>query len=125
VKVRIDTKSGKKVLVEQSVSVESHLSNSDRLEVSDFLKSDMVTALGNQFFVPSAGIDYGEEATIYIEGPDGNEKRISIRDYSTAGLEEKSRLPAALIVLLDKIEKIEKSASLRGKAAKISCPNLD
>lgn len=49
------------------------------------------------------------------------EKSISIRDYSAAGLEEKSKLPAALIVLLDKIEKIEKSASLRGKTAKISC----
>ena len=119
--VRIDPKTGKRTLVEQTVSVESHLSHSDLLEVSDFLKSGVVMALEKVFVVPSAGIDFTESTTIHINGTDGNEKRITIREYSTAGLEEKGKLPAALVVLMGKIEEIEKSASLRGKPAKIPC----
>jgi len=47
------------------------------------------------------------------------EKRISIYDYGTAGLERNSQLPGALIVLMDKIDEIKKKAALKGKATKI------
>ena len=109
------------MLAQRTVSVESRLSHSELWELSEFLKSEVVTALEKVFVVPSAGIDYAESTTLHINGADGNEKRILIREYSTAGLQEKGKLPAALVVLMDKIEEIEKSASLSGKPAKIAC----
>jgi hypothetical protein len=44
----------------------------------------------------------------------GNEKCIETRDYGEAGLEQKGQLSGALLVLMDKIEEIEKSAVLKG-----------
>jgi hypothetical protein len=54
-----------------------------------------------------------------LRGPVGNEKCVEIRDYGEAGLEQKGQLPEALIVLMDKIEEIEKVAALKGKTTRI------
>lgn len=123
-KVKVDAKTGKKSLVELTVSVERHLTRAELFEISGFLESDVVKALGDGFNIPHNPIDYWESATIHIISPDGNEKDILIRDYGEASLEQRGQLPGALIVLMDKIEEIEKAAALKGKATKIptDCP---
>jgi len=117
--IQIDAKTGKKALVERVVSVESHLSSPDLLDVSDFLKSDVITALQKGFVISHPFVDYQEGVTVCLGGPAGNEKCIEIRDYGEADLEQKGQLPGALIVLMDKIGKIEKTAILKGKTTKI------
>ena len=123
-KLRTDPKTGKKSLLEQTLSVESHLNRAELLSVSDFLSSDIVNALAESFAVPHVYIDYMESATVSFTGQDTKEKRISIFDYGEASLEQKSRLPAALIVLMDKIAEIKKTATLKGKVTKnpAECP---
>jgi hypothetical protein len=118
-KVKVDAKTGKKSLLEQTVSVELHLARAELSEISGFLESDVVRALGESFAIPHNPIDYWESATIHIFGPNGNEKSVSLRDYGEASLDQRSQLPGALIVLMDKIEEIEKAAALKGKATKI------
>jgi sulfur carrier protein ThiS len=117
-KIRVEAKTGKKSLVEQTVSVESQLTRADLLELTGFLESNVVKALGESFVVPHSPIDYSESATVHIIGPSGNEKAVSINGYSVAGLEQKSQLPGTLVVLMDKIEEIEKAAALKGKDTK-------
>jgi hypothetical protein len=118
-RIKANPNSGKKSLLEQTVSVESHLTQSDLLELRRFLESDAVQVLAESFVVPHSPIDYSESATIHIIGPNGNSKPVSIDAYSVADLEQKSQLPGALIVLMDKIEEIEKAAIIKGKATKI------
>jgi hypothetical protein len=118
-KVGVDAKTGKKVLLEQTVSVESHLARADQFELPDFLESEDIKGLKDSIGIPHVFIDYHESATIYIVGSDGKEKRISIYDYGTASLEKKSQLPGPLIVLMDKIEEIKKEATLKGKTPTI------
>jgi hypothetical protein len=118
-KVRIDAKTRKKALLERVVCVESHLNRADLFEVSGFLKSDVIRVLEKSFVIPHPIVDYAEGATVCLGGPVGNEKCIEIREYDEAGLEQKGQLPGALIVLMDKIEEIEKAAVLKGKATKI------
>jgi hypothetical protein len=118
-KIQIDAKTGKKALLERVVSVESHLSRPDLLNVSDFLKSDVITVLEKGFAIPHAFVDYQDGATVCLGGPEGNEKCIEIRDYGEADLQQKGQLPGALIVLMDKIAEIEKAAVLKGKTTKI------
>jgi hypothetical protein len=117
-KVQVDAKTGKKALLERVVSVESHLSRPDLLDVSDFLKSDVITVLEKGFVIPHHFVDYAEGATVCLDSPAGNEKCIGIRDYGEASLEQKGQLPGALIVLMDKIEEIEKAAVFKGKTTK-------
>lgn len=117
-KVGVDAQTGKKVLVEETVSVESYLSRADLFELPDFLESEGVKGLNDSIVILHVFIDYHESATLYVNGSDGKEKEISIYDYGTAGLERKSQLPGALIVLMDKIEEIKKEATLKGKAMK-------
>src|SRR5208282_4155023 len=117
--IKVDPKTRKKSLLRQTVSVESRIAQDDLLELRRFLESESVKALAESFVVPHSPIDYSESATIHIEGPNGDGKSVSIDAYSVADLEQKSRLPGALIVLMNKIEEIEKTAALRGKATKI------
>jgi hypothetical protein len=122
--VRIDAKTGRKSLLERTVSVESQLTRAELFEISRFLESEVVKAIGASFVIPYSHIDYSESAKVHIFGPDGDERTISINGYAVAGLEQKSQLPGALIVLMDKIEEIEKTAALKGKGAQfpLDCP---
>jgi hypothetical protein len=123
-RLKTDPKTGKKSLLEQTLSIESHLNRAELLGVSDFLSSGILNAIGKSFVVPHVYFDYVEAATVSFTGQDAKEKRISIFDYGEASLEQKSRLPAALIVLMDKIAEIKKAATLNGKATKTpaECP---
>ena len=118
-RIKVNPNSGKKSLLEQTVSVESHLTHLNLSELRHFLESDAVKMLAESFVVPHSPIDYSQSATIHIIGPGGNSKAVSIDAYSVADLEQKSQLPGALIVLMDKIEEIEKAAAVKGKATKI------
>lgn len=118
-KVGVDAKTGKKVLLEQAFSVESRLSRADLLELPVFLESEAVQGLRDSFAVPHVFIDYHESTTVEINGSDAKQKRIVTYDYGTADLERKSQLPAALVVLMDKIEEIKNQAALKGKTANI------
>jgi hypothetical protein len=110
-------KTGRKSLVEQP-AVESQLTRADLLELTGFLESNVARALGESFVVPRSPIDYAESATVQIIGPNGNEKADSINGYGAAGLEQKNQLPETLIVLMDKIEEIEKAAARKSKDTK-------
>jgi hypothetical protein len=118
--VQIGAKSGKKTLLEQVVSVESYLSRVDLLDVSGFLKSDVITVLEKGFVIPHPFVDYAEGTTVCLGASVSDEKCIEIRDYGEADLEQKGQLPGALIVLMDKIEEIEKASVLTGKTTKVS-----
>ena len=109
-----DHKSGKKILLERTVSVERSLTGAELFEISTFLESDVVKALDTSFALPHVPADYNEGTTVYIGEQEQAAKRISIRDYGEADLEEKSRLPGALILLMDQIEVIEKAAVTKG-----------
>jgi hypothetical protein len=109
---------------EYTVSVEHHLVDADLRELSTFLESKAVRKLPEEFGPPHPAIDFFESVSVEIFGSKGNIKKISTREYNVANLEEKSRYPAALILLLERIKQIEEAASNKGKPTEVpvDCP---
>ena len=115
-----DQASGKNSRPEKTVSVEYHLEPGDEWELDSFLHSKAVRKLPTKFGPPHTAIDYSERVTVRIEGPNGTEKSISTREFYVASLQEKSKYPSALILLMDKIDEVEKEANEKGKPTSIS-----
>jgi hypothetical protein len=115
----VDKETGKKSGPEKIVSVEHRLEGGDEWELSSFIESKALKGLPDKFAPPHRPIDYFEDVTVRLIGPNGTERRISTREFYVASLEEKSRYPSALIVLMDKIDEIEKAANEKGKPAEI------
>jgi hypothetical protein len=113
----VDEKTGEKSRPENMVSLEHHLGDGDKWELSSFLESKVLKNLPEKFGPPRQPIDYFESVTVQIIAPDGKKKNISTREFYVAGLEEKSHYPSALIVLMDKIDEIEREANEKGKPA--------
>lgn len=115
----VDKDTGKESRTEHTTSVEHQLEESDVWELSSFLESKTLKRLPEEFAPPHRPIDYFENVTVQIISPNGNEKKISTREFYVADLEEKTRYPSALIVLMDKIDQIENEANTKGKPAEI------
>ena len=106
---------GREYRPEHNVSVEHQLEKGDVFELSTFFQSAAINRLPDKFAPPHQPIDYIENTSVQITPPKGRPKQISAREFYVARLEEKSRYPAALIVLMEKIDEIEKQASDKGK----------
>jgi hypothetical protein len=104
---------------EHKVSVEHQPDEGDEFELSTFLESKAIKRLPERFAPPHPPIDYIENTAIQITLPSGIPKQISTREFYVADLEEKTRYPAALIILMERIDAIEKEASDKGKPTEI------
>lgn len=96
-----------------------HLIDTDLWELSSLLKSKAVKKLAENFGPPHKPIDYFEKYSVEIRDDRGNSKKLFTREYYVADLEEKTRYPSALIVLMDRIGKIEEEAANSGKKTEI------
>jgi len=110
-----DKVTGKDSRTEHSTSVMFQLEDTDTWELSSFLESKFLKHLPGEFAPPHRPIDYFETVTVKIINPNGKEKQISTREFYVASLEEKTRYPSALIVLMSKIDEIENEANSKGK----------
>jgi len=115
----IDKETGKNSRPEKTISVEHHLENGDEWELSSFLESKVLKGIPDKYAPPHRPIDYFENVTVRIISPNGRERQISTREFYVASLEEKSRYPSALILLMGKIDEIEKETNEKGKATEI------
>jgi hypothetical protein len=106
---------GQKSRPEHTVSVEYHLEGFEVEELSDLFESKALKELPEKFGPPHRPVDYFETVSVQMTLPRGKTKRISTREYYVASLEEKTRYPVALVVLMEKIDEIEKVASDKGK----------
>ena len=111
----VDKATGKESRSEKATSVEDRLEDVDIGELSSFLQSKAVIRISDKYPPPHRPIDYFDEVSVTIIAPNGQTKRISTREFYVASLEEKSRYPSSLIILMDKIDEIEKQAVDRGQ----------
>ncbi len=88
-------------------------------ELSDLLESKAIKKLPEKFSPPHQPIDYFEMISVQIIGKDGKSKDISTREYYVASLKEKTRYPSALILLMDKINEIERVSNEKGTPIEI------
>jgi len=114
-----DKETGKQSRPDKTVSLEHRLTDGDASGLSDFLQSKPVKRLPEVFGPPHRPIDYVETVTAQIFGPKGIKKRVSSRGFYVASLEEKTRYPSALILLMNRIDEIEKEAVEKGHPAAI------
>jgi hypothetical protein len=112
-------KAGRESRPEHKVSVVHQLDQGDEFELSSFLESKAIKRLAERFAPPHVPIDYFENTVVQITLPRSAPKQISTREFYVADLEEKFRYPATLIVLMDRIDEIEKEASDKGKPTEI------
>jgi len=111
----VDETTGKPIRPEHTLSVEHHLDDTDAWALGSFLDSRVVQRLPEKFGPPHRAIDYFEDDAVEIIDSRGRSKKIWTREYYVASLEEKSKYPSALIVLMGKIDEIEKEAESKGK----------
>ncbi len=110
----VDKETGQKTRPEHTVSVAHHLEDGDAEELARFFQSRVIKRLPDNFGPPHKPIDYIEQILIQITEPNGSAKQISTREFYVADLEEESRYPSALIVLMNKIDEIEREANSKG-----------
>jgi len=104
---------------ERIVSAEHTLDGANLWAISSFIESEVVRSLPGKFGPLRRPIDYFEYVLVEIVDSKGRSKKISTREYYVASLREKTKYPAALILLMDKINEIKKEASSKGKPAAI------
>jgi len=95
------------------------LGDGDLSDLAGLLESKPVRGLPENFGPPHKSVDYFERIFVQILNSKGNSKRLSTREYYVANLEEKTRYPSALILLMDQIDQIEKAAAGAGKATNV------
>jgi hypothetical protein len=119
----VDKETGLETRPEHKVSVQHHLDEGEMWELATFLESRVIRRLPEKFGPPHRPIDYFEDVSIQIMDPNGRVKRIFAREFYVANLEEESRYPSALIVLMHKIDEIEHAAESQGTptAVPLSC----
>lgn len=104
---------------EHTVAFADQLADTDIWDLSRFLESKAVKRLSEKFGPPHPPVDYFERVSLEISGDKGNAKKILTREYYVASLEEKTRYPSALILLMERIDRIEEAAATNGKPAEI------
>ena len=115
----VEKETGKKSRPEHTVSTEHHLEETEMWDLSSFLESKVLKKLPEKFGPPHPPIDYFEYISVQITGSQGKPKQISTREFYVASLEEKARYPSALLLLMGKIEEIQREANSKGKPAEI------
>jgi hypothetical protein len=110
---------GRKSKPENTTSVEYHLEGYEIEGLSELFQSKAVKGLPEEFAPPHRPVDYIEITSVQMALPKGKSKQISTREYYVASLKEKTRYPAALVVLMEKIDAIEKVALDKGKPTEI------
>jgi hypothetical protein len=108
-------KDGNKSRPEQTISLEHKVEEGDLDELSTFFESKSFKRLPEQFSPPHTPIDYIESISVQTMTPKGKSKQIAIREFYVASLEEKARYPAALILLMGRIDEIEQATLDKGK----------
>jgi hypothetical protein len=104
---------------EHMLAVADQLVDTDVLEIVRLLESKAVRRLPERFSPPHKPVDYFEVVSLEILDGRGNSKKLVTSEYYVADLEEKTRYPSALIVLMDRIDQIEKAATSKGKPTEI------
>jgi len=102
---------------ESRASREYRFPESDSWQVNayiDFLRSKALRRLQSYFPPPHRPVDYFETSTAEVFLPKGKVKRIQAREYFVASLEEKAKYPAALIILMDTLDKLEETVAEKG-----------
>jgi hypothetical protein len=119
--VEMADQDGKKSRSEKTVSSEYQVDERDVLwqigELEDFLKSKPVLHLAASFAPPHRPVDFVEISTIQINLPHAKTKTINVREYYAASLVEKTKYPSALVILMDKLARIEDEVTEKGKPA--------
>jgi hypothetical protein len=115
----VDKETGLETRPEHTVSVQHHLDKGGIWELSSFLESSVIRGLPEKFGPPHRPIDYFEQISIQIMEPQGSPKLISTREFYVASLEEETHYPSALIVLMHKIDEIEREANSKGTPAAV------
>jgi len=116
--IGIVDKTGKETRSEKTVSLEYRVPEKDSWEISeleDFLVSKPVLHLSSYFAPPHRPIDFFETSLVQIVLPTGMTKRINLREFYVASLVEKAKYPSALVILMDRIARIEDEVSEKGK----------
>jgi hypothetical protein len=112
---------GKKTRPEKTVSFEYQIDERDVLwqigELEDFLKSKAVSHLAASYDPPHRPVDFVEISTIQINLPHAKTKTITVREYYAASLIEKAKYPTALVLLMDKLARLEDEATTKGKTS--------
>ena len=80
----------------------------------DFLQSKALFHLKSYFPPPHPPIDFVETSTVEVFLLNGTIKQIQTREYYVASLVEKAKYPSALIILMDKLEKLEDAVGEKG-----------
>lgn len=119
---------GKKTRAEKTVDYEYNIDERDVLwqigELEDFLKSKPVLRLAASFDPPHRPVDFVETSTILIHLPRAKTKTIKVREYYAASLIEKTKYPTALVLLMDKLARLEDEVTAKGKPSEppLDCP---
>jgi len=95
------------------------LDDGDLQELSSFLESKAVARLPENFGPPHKPVDYFESVSVEIPRSRKDSKKISTREYYVADLTEKTQYPSALVLLMDRIDQIEKTAASTGKPTEV------
>lgn len=105
---------------EHTVAFADQLADTDVWDLIRFLESKAVRKLAEKFGPPHPPVDYFETVSVEISGSNkGNAKKLTTREYYVASLEEKTRYPSALIVLMERIDRIEEAATAKEKPTEI------
>jgi hypothetical protein len=113
----VDAKTGEKSRGEHTVSKEFAFDELDLEDFFDFLQSKPVEKLAEKFGPPHPPIDYIEFISLEFTGRKGRLQRLSTREFYVADMEEMTRYPSALLVLMQKIDEIEHKVDDKGKPA--------
>jgi hypothetical protein len=115
--VDIEDENGKVTRPEKTYARAYQFPERDSWEISsfiEFLESKPVRRLKSYFPPPHTAIDYFETTTVRWTPKNGKEKQVQTREYYVASLIEKTKYPAALIILMGKIEELENTVHEKG-----------
>ncbi len=119
--------SGKKTRQESSVSLEFKFPDEDNYRISELvelLQSKSIRRLPGHFGPPHPPVDFIETTALSIPLAKGGARTISAREYYAASLVERVKYPAAMVVLMEQIARLEDLVSEKGKPAPAAsdCP---
>lgn len=94
-------------------------------QLDDLLHSKAVLRLAPSYGPPHPPIDYFEVYNVEIPMPRKEPKRIVTHELHVSSLTEETRYPAALLVLMHEIDRIQREASEQGKTVdeSLECPH--
>jgi hypothetical protein len=112
-------KAGKETRPERTANLEYRAPEQDSWQASELeesLTSKRVLRLASSFDPPHKPTDFIETTVVRIMLPKGKTKQISLREFYVASLAEKAKYPSALVILMDRIARIEDEVAEKGKA---------